>query len=94
MVLTFLGALCLEFSKAQPNVTDNCTVKSIEDTYHFLCEAILSEPESSHCGVLGSFCSCVFQDRTIEGRAVRVILELESVGKAVVVFVQKDKQER
>ena len=45
MVLVFLRALCPEFLKAQPNMIDNSTVKSLENIYHFLCEII---PSVSH----------------------------------------------
>jgi len=50
IVLIFLG---VDFSKARPNVIDSSTVKSLEDTYHFLREAVPSESQNPR-----SFCSC------------------------------------
>jgi len=67
-ILVFLGALRSEFSKALTNVIDNSTVKSFEDTYHSLCEAIslesqnLASVESHDCSVLA------VQGKTIRDR--------------------------
>jgi len=43
IVLVFLGALHPEFLKARSNVIVNSIVEPLEDTYHFLCGAVLSE---------------------------------------------------
>jgi len=47
MVLVFLGALRSKFLKARQNVISSSTIKSLEDTYHFLCEVVPSESKNS-----------------------------------------------
>ena len=89
MVLVFLKGLRPEFFKARPSVNGNSTVKSLEDTQHFLRE-VPSESHNLAIVETQDHYALTVQSKTAEDRGRGVILELE----AVVVAIQENEQER
>ena len=89
MIFVCLGELRPKVSKARPNVIDNSTVKSLEDTYHCLREVVPSKsqnPANMETQIIQLLQSKAEQH---EVEAVRVILEV-----AVVVMVMEEDEER
>ena len=91
MFLVFLGALPLEFSRGRLNMTSSSTVKSLEDTYHFLHEIIPSERRIQPVWRLRIVLLLRSKAKPQEAKTVRAILKVEVVGKVAVVLVQKNK---
>ena len=83
MVLIFLGALHPKFSKALPNVIGSSTVKSLEDTYHFLLEVVSSELQVQPVWRFKVVQLLRFKAEELKVRVMRVILEVKVVVVAV-----------
>ena len=88
MIFVCLGELRPKISKARPNVIDNSTVKSLEDTYHCLREVVSKSqnPANVETQIIQLLQSKAEQH---EVEAIGAILEV-----AVVVMVMEEDEER